>query len=99
MPYVYILKCADGTYYTGSTWSLAQRLAQHESGEGANYTRKHGPVVLAYREYYDSIRDAWLREKQIQGWSHDKKKALIEGDVESLVRLSRPREQAAEDGG
>ena len=91
MPYLYILECADGSYYTGSTWNLTQRLLQHESGEGANYTRKHGPIRLAYREYYASIKDAYFREKQIQGWSHAKKKALIDGDEEALSRLSRPR--------
>jgi putative endonuclease len=64
---------------------------QHDAGEGANYTRKHGPVRLVYREYYDSIKDAYFREKQIQGWSHDKKKALIAGDDEALSRLARPK--------
>jgi len=77
--YIYILLCADGTYYTGSTNNLELRLEQHQSGEGANYTRKRLPVELVYYEEYDSVADAFYREKQVQGWSRKKKEALIEG--------------------
>ncbi len=70
--YTYILECADGSYYTGSTTNLELRMAQHQSGEGANHTRKHLPVKLLYCEEYDRIDEAFYREKQIQGWSRKK---------------------------
>ena len=81
--YIYILLCADGTYYTGSTNNLELRLEQHQSGEGANYTRKRLPVELVYYEEYDSVADAFYREKQVQGWSRKKKEALIEGKIKN----------------
>lgn len=84
MPYTYILQCIDDTYYTGSTWDLTRRLKQHNSGEGANYTSKRLPVKLVYNEYHDSIKAAFDREKQIQGWSRAKKQALIEGNEKEL---------------
>ena len=89
MPYMYILECCDGSYYTGSTWDLAQRLNKHQSGEGANFTSKRLPVKLAYYEQFERIEDAFNREKQIQGWSHKKKKALVEANIEKLKELSR----------
>ena len=87
--YVYILKCANGNFYTGSTVDLARRFYQHQVGEGANYTRKHRPVVLVYQQEFPTIGEAFRREKQIQGWSHAKKQALIDGDFEILRSLSR----------
>ena len=89
MPYLYILECADGTYYTGSTQDLSLRLEQHQDGLGANYTRKHLPVKLVYSQEYKRIDDAFLREKQIQGWTHAKKKALVENSFGSLPDLSK----------
>ena len=89
MPFVYILECADGTYYTGSTWNIEARLYQHQSGIGSNHTKLRLPVNLVFSEEYDRIDEAFAREKQIQGWSHQKKKALIECNFEGLVRLSK----------
>lgn len=77
MPHMYILECNNGQYYTGSTRNLERGLDQHFQGKGANFTRKHKPVRLVYAEAYDRVQDAYYREKQIQGWSHAKKKALI----------------------
>ena len=82
--YMYILLCADGSYYTGSTTNLDIRIAQHLSGVGSNYTRKHKPIKLLYTEEYNRIEDAFLREKQIQGWSRRKKEALIRGEFDKL---------------
>jgi predicted GIY-YIG superfamily endonuclease len=65
--YIYILQCSDGSFYTGSTNNLELRLEQHQSGEGANYTKNKLPVKLLYFEEYDRIDDAFYREKQIQG--------------------------------
>ena len=81
---MYILKCADGSYYTGSTKNLERRLWQHQNGEGANFTKKHLPVELVYVEEFSRIDEAFYREKQIQGWSRKKKEALIDGDFNKL---------------
>ncbi len=86
---MYILKCANGAYYTGSTKYLELRLEQHQKGEGANFTRKHLPVVLVYYEEFDRIDEAFYREKQVQGWSRKKKEALINGEHQMLPRLSK----------
>ncbi len=87
--FMYILKCEDGSYYTGSTVNLELRLAQHQNGEGSNHTRKNLPVVLVYYEEFQKIEDAFYREKQIQGWSRKKKEALIENRSEDLPLLSK----------
>jgi len=89
MPYMYILECADGSYYTGSTWDLEKRLWEHQNGLGANHTQKRLPVKLVYCEPYDRVEDAYRREKQIQGWSRRKKQALIEGNIENLIEFSK----------
>ncbi len=85
---MYILLCSNGQYYTGSTSDLEKRLAQHNKGEGANFTRKHLPVELIYFEEFDRIDDAFYREKQVQGWSRKKKEALISGEFNKLHELS-----------
>ena len=86
---MYILLCDDGSYYTGSTRDLEQRLEEHFNGEGANYTRKHKPVKLVYFEEFERIDEAYYREKQVQGWSRKKKEALINGMEEKLPKLSK----------
>jgi putative endonuclease len=85
---MYILKCSDGSYYTGSTWNLEKRLAEHQTGMGAKHTRKRLPVTLIYCEECERVEDAYQREKQIQGWSRKKKEALIKGDTNALHRLA-----------
>ena len=87
--YMYILLCADGSYYTGSTIDLERRLEQHQNGEGANHTKKRLPVTLLYYEEYSRIDEAFYREKQVQGWSRKKKEALIEGKIELLPELAK----------
>ena len=86
---MYILKCADGSYYTGSTKDLELRLQQHQNGEGANFTRKRLPVELVYVEEYQRIDEAFYREKQVQGWRRKKKEALINGQHDKLPGLSK----------
>jgi predicted GIY-YIG superfamily endonuclease len=85
---MYILECADGSYYVGSTNDLELRLQQHQTGNGANHTKKRLPVELVYFEIFDRIDHAFYREKQIQGWSRKKKEALIKKDENSLHQLS-----------
>ncbi len=86
--YMYILECSNGQYYTGSTKNLELRLAQHQAGEGANFTCKHQPVKLVYYEEFRRIDQAFNREKQVQGWSRKKKEALIQSQPERLNDLS-----------
>ncbi|MFS0490827.1 GIY-YIG nuclease family protein [Leadbetterella byssophila] len=87
--YMYILKCSDDSYYTGSTINLELRLAQHQNGEGANYTKKRLPVTLVYYEEFNRIDKAFYREKQVQGWSKKKKEALIKGRENELRSLAQ----------
>jgi putative endonuclease len=95
--WLYILKCADGSYYTGSTNNLPLRLAQHDAGEGCAYTRRRLPVKLVFAQEFPSEHQAFLRERQVKGWSRAKKEALIEGDFERLVELSRSRSSSQPD--
>jgi putative endonuclease len=87
--FTYILKCVDGSFYTGSTKNLKKRLWEHNNGIGANYTKTRLPVQLVYYEEYNRIDQAFYREKQIQGWSRRKKLALIEGQPELLPKLAK----------
>ena len=91
MAYMYILRCGDGSFYVGSTVDLERRLGQHNEGEGAAYTRRRRPVRLVYCEEFSRVDDAYLREKQVQGWSRAKRLALIEGRLRDLSALSRSR--------
>ncbi len=86
--YMYILECSDGSYYSGSTKDLKIRLEQHQNGFGANHTAKRLPVVLLYYEEFQRIDEAFYREKQVQGWSRNKKEALIENNYSDLEKFS-----------
>lgn len=83
--YVYIIECLDGTYYTGMTWNLSQRLEQHKSGKGGKYTAEHGVKNLVYYEQYEDIESARKRERQIKDWNVEKKKKLISGEWSKYV--------------
>ena len=89
--YTYILRCSDGSLYTGSTKYLKRRIEQHNAGEGANYTKKRLPVELVYFEKDERIDTAFYREKQIQKWSKKKKTALIKGEREELKKISKKK--------
>jgi putative endonuclease len=91
MAWVYILRCSDGSYYTGSTNNLQLRLAEHETGKGCKYTAGRLPVRLVYACEFPSEHDAFLRERQIKGWSRKKKEALIAGSFDTLIELSKPK--------
>lgn len=86
--YVYILICSNNLYYTGSTINLEKRILEHQSGLGANFTKKHLPVRIVYFEEFSRIDNAFYREKQIQGWSRKKKEALIKGETNLLHGLA-----------
>ena len=88
--YVYILRCADGSYYCGSArQGLERRVAEHNSGVLGGYTSTRRPVVLVYSEWFQRITDAIAAERQIKGWSRAKKEALIRRDLRALPALSR----------
>ena len=89
MAWMYILECADGSYYVGSTKNLERRVAEHQQGLGAKYTSHRLPVKLVYGEEYDRVADAYAREKQVQGWRRAKRKALINGVPELLPALAK----------
>ena len=86
---MYILKCADGSYYTGSTRNIQTRLQQHETGKGSKYTSTRLPIELVCLEEYKRIDEAYAREKQVQGWSRKKKEALVNNEYGKLPDLSK----------
>ena len=79
MNYVYILKCGDGTLYTGWTNNLEKRIQAHNTGKGAKYTRARLPVELVYFEEFEEKVDAQRREYRIKKLSRKEKLKLIEG--------------------
>lgn len=87
MYFVYILFCDRKTYYVGYTDNLRRRLDQHKQKE-STYTKKFTDITLVYFEQHEKSIVAKSREKQIKKWSIAKKKALIEGDIDNLKKLS-----------
>ncbi len=94
MPFAYLLRCADGSYYAGSTRDLETRVAQHNSErDGAAYTRRRRPVVLVWAAEFEHVAEAFAWEKRLQGWSRAKREALIEGRLADLPVLARNRQR------
>ena len=90
--FVYILRCRDGGYYVGSArGGLERRVNEHNSGTIPGYTKSRRPVELVFSQDFDRIADAVAAERRIKGWSRAKKEALMRGDFDGLVRLSRNR--------
>ena len=88
--YLYILQCADGSYYIGSTaGSLEKRVAEHQTGANNGYTSVRRPVALVFHQHFDRLKDAAAAERQVKGWPREKKEALIRGDFTSLPTLAR----------
>jgi putative endonuclease len=95
---LYILLCADGSYYVGTTIvGLERRLAEHDAGTHDGYTALRRPVQLVFHQYFERLEDAAAAERQIKGWRREKKEALIRGDYAALPLLSRRRNSAAPD--
>jgi predicted GIY-YIG superfamily endonuclease len=82
--FVYILRCADGSFYVGETNDVQGRLADHNRGRGSAHTVKHRPVTLAYVEEHPTRSVCLERERQIKRWTRVKKAALIAGDALAL---------------
>ena len=89
--YTYLLRCADGTLYCGWTNDLERRVAAHNAGTGAKYTKSRRPVELAYCETFATKQEAMRRETQIKRLTRRQKLALIEnrGDKEAVCHSSR----------
>jgi len=87
--FVYMLRCADGTFYVGHTDDLAARIAQHHAAVVDGYTATRRPVDLVYSHEVATRDEAKALERQLKGWSSAKKQALIRGDWASVKRLAR----------
>ena len=88
---IYVLRCADGSYYTGITRrSVEERLSEHMQGliPGC-YTDARRPVKLLFSEHYERIDEAVAAERRIKGWSRAKKEAYMRGDFPALVELAK----------
>jgi putative endonuclease len=93
---LYILHCADGRYYVGTTRSsLEKRVAEHNAGTFDGYTKWRRPVRLVFYEVFENAVDAIVMERRLKGWSRAKKEALIRGDFEALKRLAKPGSKRA----
>jgi predicted GIY-YIG superfamily endonuclease len=86
--WVYILRCADGSYYTGHTDALEKRIADHEAGRIQGYTSTRRPVELVFTQAFPTREEALAAELRIKGWSRKKKEAMIRGDWNEVRRLS-----------
>ena len=90
--FVYIVRCSDGSYYTGrSLVSAEKRVSEHNLGIFDGYTKARRPVTLVFSEHFERIVDAIAFERQIKGWSRAKKEALIRRDWDALRALARSR--------
>ena len=89
--FVYVLLCADGTFYVGATTGLSDREKTHNKGHGSEHTSRRRPVRLVYSEAHESWAAARKREVQIECWSHAKKKSLVDGHLDRLHGLARRR--------
>ncbi len=99
MPYyAYILECADGSYYTGSTSNLELRIGEHSEGMNPkSYTYSRRPVKLVWCQEFATHDEAFQAEHQVKGWSRAKKEALISGDwygIHQIVKSERIRREA-----
>ncbi len=89
--YVYIVRCRDGTLYIGTARDVAQRLAQHDAGKGAKYTRSRGPVKLLWQEGPMTVSRSLRREYQLKQLTRAQKEALIAGTI--VLKLPRRRKR------
>ena len=88
--HVYILRCADKSYYTGHTDNLEQRLAQHRQRQFKRcYTATRLPVELVFSQCFSTREEALVFEHRIKGWSRKKKEAMMRGDWNEVSRLAR----------
>jgi putative endonuclease len=91
--WTYMLRCADRSYYVGSTSynDVGLRVAEHNDAKFAGYTAARRPVELVWSRWFDDLRDAHETERRLKGWSRAKKEALLDGNADKLRLLSRRR--------
>jgi putative endonuclease len=90
--YLYILRCADGSYYVGTARkSLEARIGEHNAGSYGGYTATRRPVRMVFAQHFESITDAVAAERQVKGWSRAKKEAMINGEWNRLPELAKRR--------
>ena len=91
--FVYMLQCADGSYYVGSATGddLWRRIAEHQTGAYRGYTYARRPVRLVWSEHFDRITDAIAAERKVKGWTRVKKEALIKSDWAALKMGAKRR--------
>lgn len=88
--YLYILECADGSYYCGTArQGLELRVGEHNAGHHGGYTATRRPVTLVWSQWFARITDAIAAERQVKGWSRAKKQTLMRGDFEALRALAQ----------
>ena len=87
--FVYILRCADGTYYTGHTDNIEHRVGQHMAGAVDSYTATRLPVVPVFVQEFTTWEEALAMELRIKGWGQKKKEAMMRGDWNEVSRLSK----------
>ncbi|HSW13053.1 MAG TPA: GIY-YIG nuclease family protein [Solimonas sp.] len=94
--WAYIRLCADGSYYTGHTDALEQRIGQHQTGAIPGcYTLDKRPVTVAWSQEFATREEALSAELQVKGWSRAKKEALMRGDWREISRLARSKSARA----
>lgn len=91
MFWVYILHCADGSYYTGHTDNLEIRIGKHHTGECAGYTATRRPLEFCWSQECTTREEALSAERQIKGWSRKKKEAMMRGDWAEVSRLAKSK--------
>jgi putative endonuclease len=88
--YLYVLRCADGAYYVGTTrGSLEKRVGEHNSATYEGWTARRRPVRLVFQQHFTAIVDAVAAERRIKGWRRAKKEALIAGRFDLLPELAK----------
>lgn len=87
--WVYLLRCADGSYYTGHTDNLEKRISEHQSGAYPGYTSQRLPVELVWSQPCVAREEALSAELQIKGWGRKKKEAMMRGDWDKVSSLAK----------
>ena len=97
--WVYIIRCADDSYYTGHTDDLEKRITEHHTGAiPCCYTFKRRPLKLVYYQEFTTREEALAAERQIKGWTRKKKEAIIQSDWAEVSRLAKSRPSSPSNG-
>lgn len=99
MNYTYIVRCADGSFYTGWTTDISRRIQAHNSGKGAKYTRSRRPVKLFYYETFATKEEAMRREAAIKKLDHRQKEKLADGRRVSPLKKCDGKRTSSGDAG